>query len=498
LDGDNIGVIMYSNFENQLALRGFHDQDALNLVWKHVDLNQSGSLDFSEFLSLMFLWAEVGDYESILQSTAAAELVKDAFNALQENWMSYDNDKNRKFDYDELCRFMAEKLPSIMQYSKPIIDKCFPASEVEAGGQLSFPRFMHLLYCCFQEHPDRASGKIYVATGTIKHEIGKRMAEVTDGGMLGNQSLAWVFLSGAFVVLEKDFSNFDKDNNGYIDYKELTIGVPSKEGAARFDVISRLEFIFDMVDLDRSKSIDFYEFLYLVFVTTRDGSYSDLVEGSSGHSQVGLALVHLHSTFNSTSTSSIEWLRLADVERFCTAEFGLVPEALGDIYGRVACALDAGNQEPVIDFLRFIRLLYFLTVPKGRYHYSAYAPSKRPQNEAELLVSIAESKVPSAQARISPVYVSHFQKSKMLGKGTCGVVYLGVYDCRVMAAKFMRDENPTPTALQDLENEVRADTRPGVLRMIALVSCGDDVCIKRHLCQTPITFVTKDVCVKRR
>ena len=448
-------MIMYPNFENQLALRGFHNHDALNLVWKHVDLNQSGSLDFSEFLSLMFLWAEVGSYENILQSEASAELVKDAFVALQNNWLFYDDDKNRKFNYDELFHFMTEKLPSIMEYSKPIIDKCYPPSEVESGVQLSFPRFMHLLYCCFQEHPDRVSGKVYVASGNIKHMIGRRRAEVTEGSMLGDQSVAWIFLSGAFIILEKDFSNFDKDNNGYIDYKELTIGVPSKEGAARFDVISRLEFIFDMVDLDRSKSIDFYEFLYLVFVTTRDGSYSDLVEASSGHSQVGLALVHLHSLFNTSSTTSIEWLRLSDVELFCTSEFGLVPEGLQADFGRVACSLDANNEEPVIDFLRFIRLLYFLTLPKGRYHYSCYAPCKRPQNEAELLISIAESKLPSIQMRISPVYVSHFQKSKLLGKGTCGIVYLGIYDCRVMAAKFIRDENPGEDALLDLENEVR-------------------------------------------
>ena len=59
MDGDNAGMIMYTAFVNQLALRGFHDTQALDLVWKHVDLDQSGSLDFSEFLSLMFLWAEV-------------------------------------------------------------------------------------------------------------------------------------------------------------------------------------------------------------------------------------------------------------------------------------------------------------------------------------------------------------------------------------------------------------------------------------------------------
>ena len=460
LDGDNIGMIMYSNFENQLALRGFHNHDALNLVWKHVDLNQSGSLDFSEFLSLMFLWAEVGSYENILQSSAAAELVKDAFAALQNNWMFYDDDKNRKFSHDELCHFMTEKLPSIMEHAKPVIDRCFPPSEVERGGQLSFPRFMHLLYCCFQEQSESAYGKKYVASGNIKHTIGRRRAEVTEGSLVGEESVAWIFLNKAFVTLEQDFSKFDKDDNGYIDYKELTIGVPSKEGAARFDVISRLEFIFDMVDLDRSKSIDFYEFLYLVFITTRDGSYSDLVEASTGHSHVGLALVHIHSLFNSSSTSTIEWLRLADVELFCTSEFGIVPPCLGADFDRVACRLDAGGDEAVIDFLRFIRLLYFLTVPEGRYHHTRYAPCKRPQNEAELLISVAEARTPSLQLRISPVYVSHYQRSKMLGKGTCGIVYLGVYDCRVMAAKFMRDENPTEEALQDLENEVR-DGRGG-------------------------------------
>ena len=179
----------------------------------------------------MFPWAEVGSYENILQSPGAAELVKDAFVALQNNWIVYDNDKNRKFNYDELCEFMREKLPSVMEFSKPIIDRYFPPSEVESGVQLSFPRFMHLLYCCFQEHPDRSSSKKYITSGTIKHAIDRQRA----GGTVGEESVAWIFLSKAFLILEKDFSNFDKDSHGYIDYKELTIGVPSKEGAARFD-----------------------------------------------------------------------------------------------------------------------------------------------------------------------------------------------------------------------------------------------------------------------
>ena len=282
LDGDSSGIITYTTFVNQLALRGFHDHAALDLVWNHVHQHNAGSVDFSEFLSLMFLWGEVGSYDVILETPANCEAVKQAFAALQSEWVYYDKDKDRRFDHDELQKFMLEKMPHILERSQAIIDLKFPKSQ---SGGLSFPRFMHLLYCCFAELPQSVSSKKYVDNGVMKHTITTRKSEALSADLACEQSVAWEFLHKAFAVLEHDFRFFDKDTDGNVELRAITAGVPSMAGVHQFDVLSRLEGAYDKAGLDRNGGLDFNDFLYLVFVMTRDGSYSNVVGSSRDHSQ---------------------------------------------------------------------------------------------------------------------------------------------------------------------------------------------------------------------
>lgn len=58
------------------------------------------------------------------------------------------------------------------------------------------------------------------------------------------------------------------------------MGVPQRAGFERFQILSRLEHKFKLVDVDRSHAVDFFEFLYLGFLMTQEGCYSDLVEES--------------------------------------------------------------------------------------------------------------------------------------------------------------------------------------------------------------------------
>ena len=282
LDGDNSGLITYTTFVNQLALRGFHDRASLDLVWNHVHQHNAGSVDFSEFLSLMFLWGEVGEYDVILETASNCEAVKQAFAALQSNWIYYDKDKNRRFDHNELDQFMLEKMPNILERSRSIIDNHFPPK----SGSLSFPRFMHLLYCCFVELPQNVSSKKYVDSGVMKHLITERKTEKHAADLTLEQSVAWEFLRRAFTVLEQDFHSFDKDADGNVELRSITMGVPAMSGVHQFDVLSRLEAACGRAGLDPSAGLDFNDFLFLVFVMTRDGSYSHVVGSSQDHRQV--------------------------------------------------------------------------------------------------------------------------------------------------------------------------------------------------------------------
>ena len=86
----------------------------------------------------------------------------------------------------------------------------------------------------------------------------------------------WLQLREAFMVIEGDFEALDADNNGFIDYAELTNGVQALQGEERLRILARLEYKFNKVDLDHSRSVDFYEYLHLALLMIQDGSYSDL------------------------------------------------------------------------------------------------------------------------------------------------------------------------------------------------------------------------------
>ncbi len=217
-------------------------------MFEYVDLNKSGSLDFSEYLYLLFMWAEVGEYEQILQTSANGQLVHKAFTQLQENFSKFDYDKNNTFSFTEFQSFMEQKLSKTWHYSTPTINRCFSPEEREHGLEIGFNRFVFILYSCTHDMKDNLVQSRYVESGVIKSTIVGRSA---DGAAAAPDS-ALQFLREAFQVLETDFKHFDKDGNGYIEYKELTSDVPSTPQTV--DILARLQASFDLVDLDRSKS----------------------------------------------------------------------------------------------------------------------------------------------------------------------------------------------------------------------------------------------------
>lgn len=85
----------------------------------------------------------------------------------------------------------------------------------------------------------------------------------------GVKSSTWIFLLRALEVLEQDFARFDKSGDGYIDYVELTMGLPMCDANQKLSIMTRLEYKFKQVDLDHTNTVDFYEFIYLGFLMTQ-------------------------------------------------------------------------------------------------------------------------------------------------------------------------------------------------------------------------------------
>ena len=61
---------MYMELEHELAKYGFADGPRLEALFRSVDFDKSGTLDFKEFLSLVYLWHNVedGDYSRLFET----------------------------------------------------------------------------------------------------------------------------------------------------------------------------------------------------------------------------------------------------------------------------------------------------------------------------------------------------------------------------------------------------------------------------------------------
>jgi hypothetical protein len=149
---------------------------------------------------------------------------------------------------------------------------------------------MHLLYMVVASMPASKVRGLYIQ---FRPSTQDRFAQGR-----GENSQLWKELRVAFGVLETDFKRFDKDGDQVVDYTEITKGIPpTTSNQARLDVLTRLEYAFLQVDVDGSRTLDFYEYMYLGFMMTQNGSYFDLVQNSTGSAQVKKCFIVLHTYY---------------------------------------------------------------------------------------------------------------------------------------------------------------------------------------------------------
>jgi hypothetical protein len=156
----------------------------------------NGTLDFSEFLALLYLWAmnAGGDYSAFFRHADNAAVIKKAFEMMELCMIKYDFDKSRKLSIDELNHFFNEQLPIAVECGAyaHIIDVVFPEAERQAGGEMNFPRFMHLLYMV----------SVHLPGSTIKGHYAKKDDDKKNRFIngKGEKSQLWTQLQGAFKV----------------------------------------------------------------------------------------------------------------------------------------------------------------------------------------------------------------------------------------------------------------------------------------------------------
>ena len=108
-----------------------------------VDMDQNGTLDFGEFLCLMFLWPVIGKYDTIFTRGDNARIVSDAFASIQDLFCSYDKQNNFVLTYGQAHALMSEHLPQLVNLALP----------EENDKSVSCPRLLHALYVACCQHP---------------------------------------------------------------------------------------------------------------------------------------------------------------------------------------------------------------------------------------------------------------------------------------------------------------------------------------------------------
>jgi hypothetical protein len=110
---------------------------------------------------------------------------------------------------------------------------------------------MYLLYDVMCKYPG----------STLTGQYARTTSSASSGG-IGENSQLWMELKEAFTTLQEDFCRFDVNGDQLVDYTEITNGIPvTRAGYDKVDILSRLQYAYSQVDLDKSGTLDFYEFM---------------------------------------------------------------------------------------------------------------------------------------------------------------------------------------------------------------------------------------------
>lgn len=111
-DSDDAGKLMFQAIQRDLSKTNFKDEAKLTQIFRQVDLDQNGTLDFSEFLCLIYLWIQQGDLSHFFRLGVNSQVVKKAFDVMARAMLAYDADGNRRLSASELDRFFGDHLPA--------------------------------------------------------------------------------------------------------------------------------------------------------------------------------------------------------------------------------------------------------------------------------------------------------------------------------------------------------------------------------------------------
>lgn len=215
-------------------------------------------------------------------------VAKDGFAQMAHKMRKYDSDGNFQLDTKELKNFFFHEIPRAV--STGVLDQAMREGQHDTNdsGGTTFTEFMMLLYVVLVRLPGSTIRGMY-ANSFNKVQQAQRFAHGK-----GPACSFWQQLAQGFAACETDFRALDTGNSGTIDREEITSAIPrTVHNNMRLDMIGRLQHAFMIVDVDRSGSLDFFEYLHLAFMMTQNGPYKDLIQNATNPALVKKCMMHI-------------------------------------------------------------------------------------------------------------------------------------------------------------------------------------------------------------
>ena len=469
--------------------------DTLDDLFRRVDRDKTGELHFGQFLTLLYYWAEVGEYTQLFPADQA-EVLDESFSELETFYLEYDADKNRSLSRAELTDFVIQHLGGDVPPTFEAVcnDVFSPGSDA-----LGFMGFLVLLYKLVR--PKRAyltgtnsltnASKGSAAARTARQEANaKKIArQSSDVQVPMAETDLWKLLTHAYGTLEQDFQRFDKDGDMVIDLSELTAGISAAQPSDTLvDLVSRLEHIFRQVDLDQSDTLEFSEFLYLVYLLVEEGAYRQVVEKAVDASSVKKAFLFLRKAYSHFDSDGNMRLDRDEVRAFLVRYLGETPDNFDSVFDE-----RMNPTKKHVDFVRFLALLYQLIMPSAA---KFLAPTVAPQSLMSMEMrtpAVGSLQIPRSEkhpGRVDNFTLEEVHKEKKIGEGGFGVVHRAKFRECAVAAKYLKGDY-TKEVLDEFLGEVRLMqnlNHENVVFMVGHVASPPDLCILTEFCTNGSIF----------
>jgi Ca2+-binding EF-hand superfamily protein len=374
IDRDCGGTLSFDELESVLLSSGFTDVDQLRQAFKRVDFDGNGTLDFAEFMALLYLFlAKTGSVKTVFTDEKHAHMVACTISYMEKAMSLYDVNKDRRLSVEEITAYFNQQWPDAIHSrvaQQVLMEICNDGKNEKK--ELNFVQFIHTMYIVAAKMPGTTVEGKYICRD-VSLPRGKGDNPFASG--TGERSPLWMGLQDAFKVLEQDFHNFDTDKDGLVRVCDIENGVYMRK-TERAKFAARLQSKLPHVQAQFSQQLDFFEYMFLAFMMTQDGSYLDLVPKSSNSSMVKKCFIDLYAQYKHFDADSNLRLTYDELQNFFRSLFGTEFPNLRSAFDQFKYSTSAANGREALDMSRFFKLLYALVVPDGTYHPLVYSVAK--------------------------------------------------------------------------------------------------------------------------